>query len=134
MFNTERAEATVRLDTAIRFRQMGGGYWYPDTTTDRNAIKLAGVKTFKPTKTEDEILTQLSGVAFCEFLTPPLGRNSEKAALVTAFQARQTAYAAQPLSDRDAKRLAIVETALEQLEYPTAEAIDAAAHILEMLA
>jgi len=136
MFNSELAEATVRLDTAIRFRQMGGGYWYPDTTTDRNAVKLAGVKTFKPTKTEDEMLTQLSGLAFCEFLTPPLGRKQEAAALLASFQERKAAYdAAGPLNDRDAKRLALVETAIEELtEYPTAEAIDAAAHILEMLA
>ncbi len=134
MFNHEVAEATVRLDTAIRFRQAGGGYWYPDTTTDRNAIKLAGVKTFKPTKTEDEMLTQLSGVAFCEFLTPPLGRKQEAERLVAAFQAQKAAYdAAEPLSDRDYKRRAICEVALEQLEYATAERLDVAGNILKMI-
>ena len=135
MFNSEIAEATVRLDAAIRFRQKGGGYWYADTTTDRNAITLAGVKDFHPAKTEDEILTQLSGVAFCEFLTPPLGRNREAASLVAAFQAQKAAYdaAEQPLSDRDYKRRAICEVALEQLEYATAERLDVAGNMLKMI-
>jgi hypothetical protein len=135
MFNSELAEATVRLDSAIRFRQKGGGYWYADTNIDRCAITLSGVKDFRPAKTEDEILTQLSGVAFCEFLTPPLGRNSEKAALVTAFAAQKAAYdaAPQPLSDRDYKRRAICETALEQLEYATAETLDVAGNMLKMI-
>ncbi len=135
MFNSELAAATVRLDTAIRFRQKGGGYWYADTNIDRCAITLAGVKDFHPAKTEDEILTQLSGVAWCEFLTPPLGRNREAASLTAAFQAQKAAYdaALQPLSDRDYKRRAICETALEQLEYATAEAIDAAGNMLKMI-
>ncbi len=46
MFNHEVAEATVRLDTAIRFRQAGGGYWYPDTLTDRTLSHWQGSRTF----------------------------------------------------------------------------------------
>ncbi len=136
MFGSEVKEATIRLDTAIRFRQKGGGYWYPDTTTDRNAIHLTGLKTFKPTRTEDEMRTQLSGLAFCEFCTPPLLRNRETASLVAAFAAQKAAYdaAPQPLSDRDAKRRAICEVALEQLEYATGETIDVAANMLRMIA
>jgi hypothetical protein len=81
------------------------------------------------------MLTQLSGLAFCEFCTPPLLRNRETASLVAAFAAQKAAYdaAPQPLNDRDYKRRAICETALEQLEYPTAETLDVAGNMLRMI-
>jgi hypothetical protein len=81
MFQHERVEATVRLQDAIRFRQKAAGYWHPDTLTDRNAIALTSV-VFKSSKSEDDILAQFGGVAFVQFLTPPLGRKQEHQELI----------------------------------------------------
>jgi hypothetical protein len=137
MFQRERAEAAARLDTAIRFRQKGGGYWYPDTNIDRCAIELAGVKTFKPAKTPDEMLTQLSGVAFCEFLTPPLLRRQEAFATRKAFQERKAALDAlrsdRPLSDNEQERAALIDAQLDELEFSSAEVLDMAAEVLNTL-
>ena len=73
MFNCEIQPPSERLADAIQFRQKGGDYWYPDTLTDRNAIRLSKI-TYKPAKDPDEVLRQFSGVCFCQFNTPPLGR------------------------------------------------------------
>jgi len=73
MFNHEIQPAFDRLADAIQFRQKGGGYWFPDTLTDRNAIRLSKI-AYKPTKDPDDVLRQFSGVCFCQFNTPPLGR------------------------------------------------------------
>ena len=72
MFNFEIGPATQRLESAIRFRRKGGGYWYPDTLTDRHAITLAKIH-FRPTKSEDDVLAQFANVAFVEFMDKPLG-------------------------------------------------------------
>jgi hypothetical protein len=83
MNNRDRAEATARLADAIQFRQAAGNRWYPDLLVDRHAIALTGVK-WEPQRSEDETLTMFSGVAFCQFNTPPQGRNSEAKATVAS--------------------------------------------------
>ncbi len=137
MFQHERAEATARLDTAIRFRQKGGGYWYPDTNIDRCAIELSGIRDFRPSKSPDEILTRLSGVAFCEFLTPPLLRRQEAFATRKGFQECKVALdalrAARPLSDNEQERAALIDAQLDELEFSSAEVLDMAAEVLNTL-
>lgn len=75
MFNHKIGPASERLADAIQFRQMGGGYWFPDTLTDRNAIRLSKV-TYQPARSEDDVLGQFAGVCFCQFNTPPLGKGA----------------------------------------------------------
>jgi hypothetical protein len=72
MFDYEIQLAADRLADAIQFRQYANGYWFPDLLVDRNAIKLLKIR-YKPTKSEDEVLTQFCGVAFVQFNTPALG-------------------------------------------------------------
>ncbi|MEN6558547.1 MAG: hypothetical protein ABFC54_10250 [Thermoguttaceae bacterium] len=113
----EVEEGTERIDDAIQFRQKGGGYWYPDTTTDRNALRLLNV-TLRPSKSADDVLTQLSGRCFCQFNTPPLGRNTEAAALLDRCR------------DAAGARPELVELLDNLTVFPDAETLDRAAEIL----
>lgn len=67
MFNREIDEADTRAKDAIRFRRKGGGYYCPDLLVDRNALKLLKVQ-YKPTKDADNVLEQLSGLAWVMIL------------------------------------------------------------------
>ena len=120
MFNREVEEATERLDDAVQFRQKGSGYWYPDTTTDRNALHLLGV-TFRPSKSADDVLTQLADKCFCQFNTPPLGRNNEAAALTDRCRAAV------------AERSELAELFDNLTVFPDAETLDRAAATLPIL-
>lgn len=72
MFNFERMAATKRLEDAIHFRRMGGGYWYFDLLVDRHAAQLVGVQ-YHPVLTEDEVITQFADKAWVQF-NEPLGQ------------------------------------------------------------
>ena len=63
MFNFELQPARERLADAIRFSRKGGGYFYPDDLTDRNAISLTKI-TYSPTKEWDEVVKQFANVAW----------------------------------------------------------------------
>ena len=123
MFNFELEPAFGRLDDAVQFRQKGGGYWYPDTPTDRDAIRLTKV-TFRPAKTEDEVLTQFSGVCFCQFNAPPLGSVKEAADLTERCRAALT-------EENLPERREVLASLLDDLiGYPAAATLDLAARTL----
>jgi len=130
MFNHELLPARQRLADAIQFRQMGGGYWHPDRLTDRNAVRLSGV-TYRPAKDADDVLRQFSGVCFCQFNMPPLGRREEAARLVAAYRQRQASLDAKPAwTDADHDEYALVLTQLDELQHPSAEVLATAAENL----
>lgn len=136
MTEREVAEATTRRYRAIQFRQKGNGYWHYDTLTDRNAGKLTGVN-FRPRLTEDEVLTDFSGVAFCQFNTPPLSRAQEARDLTAAYQRRKEALAAiaaqRPLDDAEQRTSTLVDYWLAELiDYPSAEVLDSATENLPL--
>jgi len=103
---------------------------------DRHAIALTGVK-WEPQRTEDETLHLFSGVAFCQFNTPPLGRNSEAKAVVASYRERKVSLdlirSKRPLSAKEAERAAVIDDQLAELEYPSAEVLDAAKEILKRI-
>ena len=136
MNNQERCEATDRLDDAIQFRQAAGGSWYPDLLVDRHALHLAGVE-YRPMRSRDAILIQLSGICFCQFNTPPLGRRQEAERLVAAYRERKESLdlirAKRRLSKAERTRAYIVARQLGELEDPCAEVLDTAATILKSI-
>lgn len=73
MFNFEIEPAAQRLADAIQFRRMGGGYWFPDTLTDRHAITLSKV-CYRPSQCADAVKAQFAGIASVQFNEPPLGQ------------------------------------------------------------
>ena len=74
MFTFEIEPAAQRLEQGIQFRQMGGGYWFPDTLTDRHAITLSKV-CYRPSKSADAVKAQFAGIASVQFNEPPLGNS-----------------------------------------------------------
>jgi hypothetical protein len=127
MFDREVVPAHQRLADAIQFRQMGGGYWQPDTLTDRNAMRLSGV-TYRPSRDPDAVLQQFSGVCFCQFNTPPLGRRMEAERLVTAYRQRQAQLDAKPeWTEADHDEYARITAQLDELRRPDADTLDRAA-------
>ena len=136
MFSYEVQPARERLADAVHFRQAGGGYWYPDLPVDRNALHLAKVE-FRPMRSEDEILTQLSGVCFCQFNAPPLGRKHEAERIAAAYRERQVSLdlirMKRPLNAKEQARADIIAAQLGELKNPTAEVLDAAAKVLQTI-
>ena len=134
MNNREQCEATARLADAVQFRQAAGGHWYPDLLVDRHALTLAKA-AYRPLKDRDTVLTQLSGVCFCQFNTPPLGRRQEAERIVTAYRERQVSLdlirARRALSAKEQARADLIARQLDELEDPCAEVLDAAATILQ---